>query len=154
MLPLIGAYQAANALVAAGLALVTGSEPGQVFDALGRLPENMAILSVGRSEVSQEAWHADIKGMLERMDKLEHLVAAHAGVRRALAMSAGREVRVVVEPSEVDDYALPQLAVDVEQCELGALDESEGESLVGDALSLGDSDAASVGSTTLPAETR
>ena len=26
-------------------------------------------------------------------------------------MSAGREVRVIVEPSEVDDYALPQLAV-------------------------------------------
>ncbi|AEI12544.1 ribonuclease Y [Cellulomonas gilvus] len=48
---------------------------------------------------------------VERMDKLEALVAAHAGVRRALAMSAGREVRVVVEPTEVDDYALPQLAV-------------------------------------------
>ncbi|MGW6132081.1 ribonuclease Y [Cellulomonas sp. NPDC055163] len=48
---------------------------------------------------------------VERMDKLEQLVTAHSGVRRALAMSAGREVRVVVEPSEVDDYALPQLAV-------------------------------------------
>ncbi|GEK20666.1 ribonuclease Y [Cellulomonas xylanilytica] len=48
---------------------------------------------------------------VERIDKLEQLVAAHAGVRRALAMSAGREVRVIVEPSEVDDRALPQLAV-------------------------------------------
>ena len=37
MLPLIGAYQAANALVAAGLALANGAEPAQVFDALGRL---------------------------------------------------------------------------------------------------------------------
>jgi UDP-N-acetylmuramoyl-L-alanyl-D-glutamate--2,6-diaminopimelate ligase len=37
MLPLIGAYQAANALVAAGLVLATGGEPGRVFDALGRL---------------------------------------------------------------------------------------------------------------------
>lgn len=37
MLPLIGAYQAANALVAAGLALATGSDPVRVFDALGRL---------------------------------------------------------------------------------------------------------------------
>ena len=37
MLPLIGAYLAANALVAAGLALATGAEPAQVFDALGRL---------------------------------------------------------------------------------------------------------------------
>ena len=37
MLRLIGAYQAANALVAAGLALATGMEPARVFDALGRL---------------------------------------------------------------------------------------------------------------------
>ncbi|MBD2842502.1 UDP-N-acetylmuramoyl-L-alanyl-D-glutamate--2,6-diaminopimelate ligase [Erythrobacter rubeus] len=36
-LPLIGAYQAANALVSAGLALATGSDPAQVFDAVGRL---------------------------------------------------------------------------------------------------------------------
>ena len=36
-LPLIGAYQAANALVAAGLVLVTGGEASTVFDALGRL---------------------------------------------------------------------------------------------------------------------
>jgi len=37
MLPLIGAYQAANALVAAGLVLATGGEAGRVFDALRRL---------------------------------------------------------------------------------------------------------------------
>lgn len=36
-LPLIGAYQAANALVSAGLALATGAEASQVFDAIGRL---------------------------------------------------------------------------------------------------------------------
>ncbi|NLR70695.1 UDP-N-acetylmuramoyl-L-alanyl-D-glutamate--2,6-diaminopimelate ligase [Novosphingobium sp. ERN07] len=37
VLPLIGAYQAANALVSAGLAIASGSEPEKVFDALGRL---------------------------------------------------------------------------------------------------------------------
>ncbi len=36
-LPLIGAYQAANALVAAGLAIATGSDPTRVLDALSRL---------------------------------------------------------------------------------------------------------------------
>ncbi len=36
-LPLIGAYQAANALVSAALALATGSDRSQVFDAIGRL---------------------------------------------------------------------------------------------------------------------
>ena len=37
MLPLIGAYQAANALVAAALVLATGGAAAHVFDALGRL---------------------------------------------------------------------------------------------------------------------
>ncbi|MXO72793.1 UDP-N-acetylmuramoyl-L-alanyl-D-glutamate--2,6-diaminopimelate ligase [Alteraurantiacibacter buctensis] len=36
-LPLIGAYQVANALVSAGLVLATGGEPAHVFDALSRL---------------------------------------------------------------------------------------------------------------------
>lgn len=36
-LPLIGAYQAANALVAAGLVIATGGQSGAVFDALSRL---------------------------------------------------------------------------------------------------------------------
>jgi UDP-N-acetylmuramoyl-L-alanyl-D-glutamate--2,6-diaminopimelate ligase len=37
VLPLIGAYQAANALVAAGLVLATGGEPAEAIDALARL---------------------------------------------------------------------------------------------------------------------
>ncbi|RPF72056.1 UDP-N-acetylmuramoyl-L-alanyl-D-glutamate--2,6-diaminopimelate ligase [Aurantiacibacter spongiae] len=36
-LPLIGAYQVANALTAAGLALASGSDAAQVFDALARM---------------------------------------------------------------------------------------------------------------------
>jgi UDP-N-acetylmuramoyl-L-alanyl-D-glutamate--2,6-diaminopimelate ligase len=36
-LPLIGAYQAANALVAAGLAIATGSDAARVLDALARV---------------------------------------------------------------------------------------------------------------------
>ncbi|MGX7896763.1 UDP-N-acetylmuramoyl-L-alanyl-D-glutamate--2,6-diaminopimelate ligase [Tsuneonella sp. HG222] len=37
MLPLIGAYQVANALTAAGLALATGGKPAQILDAVARL---------------------------------------------------------------------------------------------------------------------
>lgn len=57
----------------------------------------------------------EIDQYVERMGELEALVAAHQGVRRALAMAAGREVRVVVEPDEVDDRALPQLATAIAQ---------------------------------------
>ena len=35
------------------------------LDAAGRLPDHMAILSVGRGELSHEAWAAEIKGMLD-----------------------------------------------------------------------------------------
>jgi len=35
------------------------------LDAAGRLPDRMAILSVGRGEISPEDWRADIKGMLD-----------------------------------------------------------------------------------------
>jgi len=52
----------------------------------------------------------DLDGYLERMESLEKFVAEHTGVTKALAMSAGREVRVVVEPSEVDDDGAQALA--------------------------------------------
>jgi glucose-6-phosphate 1-dehydrogenase len=35
------------------------------LDALGRLPKDMKILSVGRGEMTQEAWRNEIKGMLD-----------------------------------------------------------------------------------------
>jgi len=53
----------------------------------------------------------DADQFVERMDQIERLVAEHSGVRRVLAMSAGREVRVLVEPESVDDIQLPGLAV-------------------------------------------
>lgn len=52
----------------------------------------------------------DLEGYMERMESLEKFVAEHTGVSRALAMSAGREVRVVVEPTEVDDEGAQSLA--------------------------------------------
>ncbi|MCL2668483.1 MAG: HDIG domain-containing protein [Micrococcales bacterium] len=51
-----------------------------------------------------------VEQFTERMERLEHLVSAHTGVRRVLAMAAGREVRVIVEPTEVPDEALAALA--------------------------------------------
>ncbi|MEP7765256.1 ribonuclease Y [Sanguibacter sp. 25GB23B1] len=52
----------------------------------------------------------DLDRYVERMERLEALVAGHPGVRRVLAMASGHEVRVVVEPSEVDDAELDGLA--------------------------------------------
>lgn len=52
----------------------------------------------------------DLDQFVERMTTLESLVTAQPGVRRAVAMSAGREVRVIVEPDIVGDGDLGGLA--------------------------------------------
>ncbi|WP_258726727.1 ribonuclease Y [Cellulomonas sp. NS3] len=108
-----------HALVGADLARRCGESPA-VVNAIAAHHEEVpaetveAVLVQASDAISAArpgARREELDQYVERMDKLEQLVTAHAGVRRALAMSAGREVRVVVEPSEVDDYALPQLAV-------------------------------------------
>ena len=53
----------------------------------------------------------ELEKYVKRMDELESLVAAHSGRPKALAMPAGREVRVIVEPEEVADVDVPGLAV-------------------------------------------
>lgn len=50
---------------------------------------------------------------VERVDRLEKIAEAHRGVERAFAMNAGREVRIAVEPSSVDDAGANQLASDI-----------------------------------------
>ena len=40
---------------------------------------------------------------IKRLSSLEELAAAKPGVAKAYALQAGREIRVIVEPTEVDD---------------------------------------------------
>jgi ribonucrease Y len=47
---------------------------------------------------------------LRRMEALEATAKAEPGVVRSLAMQAGRELRIFVEPTEIDDNAAIQLA--------------------------------------------
>ncbi|MEW6638551.1 MAG: ribonuclease Y, partial [Actinomycetota bacterium] len=50
---------------------------------------------------------------LERLRSLEDIALAHRGVDKAYAIQAGREVRVMVQPSEVDDRVAAKLAFDI-----------------------------------------
>lgn len=88
-LPLIGAYQAANALVSAGLVLATGGEAKATFDALSRLQpvrgrlERAAISRLG-APVYVDYAHTP--------DALEAAIAAlrpHVGGRLILVFGAG-----------------------------------------------------------------
>lgn len=52
----------------------------------------------------------DVAAYVERMENIERLVADRPGVAKVLAMAAGREIRVVVEPHEVADEDVQPLA--------------------------------------------
>lgn len=52
----------------------------------------------------------DVAQYVERLENIEKLASEFRGVRKALVMASGREVRVVVEPDEVRDADLPRLA--------------------------------------------
>ncbi|MDQ3912193.1 MAG: ribonuclease Y [Actinomycetota bacterium] len=50
---------------------------------------------------------------LERLRNLEDIALGHRGVDKAYAIQAGREIRVMVQPSEVDDRIAAKLAFDI-----------------------------------------
>lgn len=50
---------------------------------------------------------------LKRLEKLEEVARSFPGVQRCFAMEAGREIRVLVEPTQVDDTAATLLARDI-----------------------------------------
>jgi ribonuclease Y len=50
---------------------------------------------------------------IERLRALEDIALGHRGVDKAYAIQAGREIRVMVQPSEVDDRIAAKLAYDI-----------------------------------------
>jgi ribonucrease Y len=47
---------------------------------------------------------------VKRLQKLEHVAESHPGVEKGYAVQAGREIRIIVKPGEIDDFAAAQLA--------------------------------------------
>jgi ribonuclease Y len=48
-----------------------------------------------------------------RLERLEQIALAHGGVEKVFAMQAGREVRIMVKPTDVDDIQAQVIARDV-----------------------------------------
>lgn len=54
-----------------------------------------------------------LEAYVKRLERLEQIASAHEGVERVFAMQAGREVRVMVSPREVDDLTAATMARDI-----------------------------------------
>ncbi|GAB4503251.1 MAG: ribonuclease Y [Anaerolineales bacterium] len=55
----------------------------------------------------------DLEAYIKRIKSLEELSQSFPGVQQAFAIQAGREVRVIVRPGEVDDLTSTRLARDI-----------------------------------------
>jgi ribonucrease Y len=54
-----------------------------------------------------------LESYVKRLARIEEIAAARPGVEKVFAMQAGREVRVMVQPSEVDDLAAQVIAREI-----------------------------------------
>lgn len=50
---------------------------------------------------------------IKRLEALEHIANSFTGVEKSFAIQAGREVRIIVKPEEVDEYASARLAAEI-----------------------------------------
>jgi ribonuclease Y len=66
-------------------------------------------ISASRRGARQESLEAYIK----RLEDLEKIAVSFSGVSSAYAIQAGREIRVIVKPDEVDDILAPKLCRDI-----------------------------------------
>ncbi|MBI5467370.1 MAG: ribonuclease Y, partial [Candidatus Kerfeldbacteria bacterium] len=113
---------------------VQGGHPQLGYEIMKKynLPEDIAYIAIAHHEDSPKTLEGAIvkvadaisgarpgarKGTYEnyvqRLDELESAAKSFAGVERAFAIQAGREIRVFVRPEEIDDYAAVKLAADI-----------------------------------------
>jgi ribonuclease Y len=84
-----------------------GEEEPQCLEAI--LVEAADAISGARPGARRESLESYIK----RISALEDVASSFAGVAQSYAIQAGREIRIIVKPEEVDDLASIQLAKDI-----------------------------------------
>ena len=54
-----------------------------------------------------------VENYVRRLEALEEVATSFEGVEKSFAIQAGREVRIIVKPEQVDDLAAMRLARDI-----------------------------------------
>jgi ribonuclease Y len=107
-----------HALVGAEIARRFGEDPAVVhaIEAHHNEVEPRTLTAVivqasdGVSAARPGARREAVESYVHRLERIEEIAGAFKGVERVYAMQAGREVRVVVDPGEIDDLGASDLA--------------------------------------------
>lgn len=65
------------------------------------------------SAVRPGARRETLEAYIKRLENLENIADSFEGVDKAYAIHAGREIRIMVKPEKIDDYASIQIARDI-----------------------------------------
>ncbi|MCA8925861.1 MAG: ribonuclease Y [Planctomycetes bacterium] len=94
-------------IVVNAIAAATGeAEPSSPYAVLVHVANRISAERPG-------ARQGQLEVAIRRRAELENLALRHAGVRKALAVQAGRELRVIVDPYKVSDKAAQKLAREI-----------------------------------------
>ncbi len=113
--------QGSHALIGAEIARKYG-EPDDVVHAIEAHHNEVevrtveAVLTQAADAISGSrpgARRESLEAYVKRLERLEHIAMAQDGVEKVFAMQAGREVRVMVKPGDVDDIQAQVIARDV-----------------------------------------
>ncbi len=81
-------------------------EPTTVEAIIVKIVDAISAARPGARNISAE-------NFAERMKELENIATGFKGIDKAYAISAGREIRVIVEPKQIDDLTALKLARDI-----------------------------------------
>jgi ribonucrease Y len=103
--------EGSHALISAQLARRYGESEGVVhaieahhYEVQPQTVEAVLLIAADAISASRPGARGEsLENYIRRLEALEAIASAKSGVAKAYALQAGREIRVIVEPSEVDD---------------------------------------------------
>jgi ribonuclease Y len=113
--------EGSHALVSAQLARRHGESDGVVhaieahhYEVQPQTVEAVLVIAADAISASRPGARGEsLEHYIKRLEALEQIAASKPGVQKAYALQAGREIRVIVEPTEVDDDGTALLSYEI-----------------------------------------